>query len=86
LLERPPEQVPSGPVASPDRQHQIDAAIVRLLKKQKSLSHADLVQQLGAELCFGPSVSDVKQRVESLLQREYIGRDERDPNLYHYVS
>jgi cullin-4 len=86
LLERQPEQVPSAPVASPDRQHQIDAAIVRLLKKQKSLSHADLVQQLGAELCFGPSVSDVKQRVESLLQREYIGRDERDPNLYHYVS
>lgn len=85
-VERQTERVASPQAVTPDRQHQIDAAIVRVLKRHKNIQHAELLHQLNTELSFRPSLSDIKQRIESLIQREYIGRDERDPNLYRYIS
>ncbi len=86
LLERQAERVASPQAVTPDRQHQLDATIVRLLKRQKNIEHAELVQQLNRELSFRPALSDIKQRIESLIQREYIGRDEHNPNVYRYIS
>ena len=30
--------------------------------------------------------ADLKKRIESLIEREYIERDDEDANLYHYVA
>lgn len=60
---------------------QIDAAIVRVMKTRKSLSHKLLVQELLVQLKFPIQASDLKKRIESLIDREYLERDERSPNV-----
>lgn len=35
---------------------------------------------------FVPQVSVIKQRIASLVEQEYIRRDEEDMNLYIYVA
>lgn len=70
-----------------ERQYQIDACIVRTMKARKTLHHNNLVAELGRQLKF-PIVDQslIKKRIESLLDREYIKRDNADSAKYHYVS
>ncbi|KAI8802568.1 Cullin [Cladochytrium replicatum] len=69
-----------------DRQYQVDAAIVRIMKTRKTLSHRLLTAELFEQLKFPIKKEDLKKRVESLLDREYIERDKTDQSLYHYVA
>lgn len=102
-----------------DRQYQIDAAVVRIMKMRKTLSHNLLVLELYNQLkfpvkvtylklltlitCFlqtlvGPPSSsaselfsfpqpgDLKKRIESLIDRDYMERDKETANQYHYVA
>ena len=96
-----------------DRQYQIDAAVVRIMKMRKTLSHNLLVSELYNQLkfpvkvrtstrppsrcvCLSLSVSepglfplqpgDLKKRIESLIDRDYMERDKESPNQYHYVA
>lgn len=66
-----------------DRFHQIDAAIVRIMKMRKTLSHNLLLGELASQLRFPVSQTDVKKRVESLIDREYIQRCEHG---YEYLA
>ena len=68
------------------REHQCDAAIVRIMKTRKTLSHALLVSELLAQLKFPTKPSDLKKRIESLIEREYIERDREDPQKYNYLA
>ena len=68
------------------REHQCDAAIVRIMKTRKTLSHALLVSELLAQLKFPTKPSDLKKRIESLIEREYIERDRDDPQKYNYLA
>ncbi|DBA80768.1 hypothetical protein WJX77_001890 [Trebouxia sp. C0004] len=69
-----------------DRQYQIDAAIVRIMKTRKSLSHKLLVQELLIQLKFPIRAQDLKKRIESLIDREYLERDEQNPQVYNYLA
>lgn len=60
---------------------QIDAAIVRIMKTRKSLSHKLLVSELLTQLKFPMKQSDLKKRIESLIDREYLERDSDSPNV-----
>lgn len=60
---------------------QIDAAIVRIMKTRKSLSHRLLVQELMVQLKFPMRSPDLKKRIESLIDREYLARDPEDANV-----
>lgn len=62
---------------------QIDAAIVRVMKTRKTLSHKLLVQELLIQLKFPIRAQDLKKRIESLIDREYLERDEQNPNVSH---
>ena len=62
-----------------DRQYQIDAAIVRVMKTRKTLSHQLLVGELLAQIKFPAKPTDLKRRVESLIEREYLERDREQP-------
>lgn len=64
-----------------DRQYQIDAALVRIMKTRKSLSHKLLVAEALQQLKFPLKGSDLKKRIESLIDREYLARDAADPNV-----
>ncbi|KAG0174593.1 hypothetical protein DFQ28_005749 [Apophysomyces sp. BC1034] len=69
-----------------NRQHQLEAAIVRIMKAKKKLSHAELVKEIFAQLKFPLEASEIKKRIETLIDRDYLTRDEQDNSLYVYVS
>ncbi|CRK95544.1 CLUMA_CG009009, isoform A [Clunio marinus] len=119
-----------------DRQYQIDAAVVRIMKMRKTLSHNLLISELYKQLSFpvksngrisfygGPPLvhgqsegpwtdgrsmdsrkvhgqsegpwtvgnstpagpADLKKRIESLIDRDYMERDKDNQNQYNYVA
>lgn len=69
-----------------DRQHQIDAAIVRIMKTRKMLSHKLLMSELMTQLRFPVTAVDLKKRVESLIEREYMERASDDASVYCYLA
>lgn len=64
-----------------DRQYQIDAALVRIMKTRKTLSHKLLVAEALQQLKFPLKAADLKKRIESLIDREYLARDANDANV-----
>eukprot|EP00250_Pteridium_aquilinum_P020559 c24859_g8_i3 orf=217-2634(-) len=69
-----------------DRQYQIDAAIVRIMKTRKVLSHTLLITELFQQLKFPIKPADLKKRIESLIDREYLERDKSNPQIYNYLA
>ena len=70
-----------------DRQYQIDAAIVRVMKTRKCLGHNDLLAALLPLLGFGATPVIIKKRIESLIDREYLERTDTDGvHGYSYVA
>ncbi|CAI2343126.1 unnamed protein product [Caenorhabditis sp. 36 PRJEB53466] len=69
-----------------DRQYQIDAAVVRIMKARKELTHQELMNEVMAQLKFPLKAADVKVRIESLIERDYLSRDNDDASNYKYVA
>ncbi|KTG42698.1 hypothetical protein cypCar_00040267, partial [Cyprinus carpio] len=86
MKETVEEQVSTTERVFQDRQYQIDAALVRIMKMRKTLSHNLLVSELYNQLKFPVKPADLKKRIESLIDRDYMERDKENPNQYHYVA
>lgn len=86
LRETPEEQAQTNERVNQDRQHQIDAAAVRVMKTRKKLSHQLLVSEVLKQLRFSARSTDVKKRIESLIEREYLERDPHDHQSYRYLA
>jgi cullin-4 len=69
-----------------DRQYQIDAAIVRIMKTRKTLSHQLLISELMNQIKFPAKPTDLKKRIESLIDREYLERDRNNAQIYNYLA
>ncbi len=69
-----------------DRQYIIDAAIVRIMKMRKTSSHNLLLSELYQQLKFPVKPPDLKKRIESLIDRDYMERDKDNANQYNYVA
>ncbi len=69
-----------------DRQYLVDAVVVRTMKTRKILSHNDLISELTNQLKFPVSKTDLKKRIESLIEREYLERNRDDPSVYNYLA
>ena len=64
----------------------IDAAIVRIMKSRKVLSHVHLISEILQHLSFFiPDPKQIKQRIEMLIEKEYLRRDITDNKSYHYM-
>lgn len=71
-----------------DRRHAIEAAIVRVMKQQKTMDHQMLVMEV-SKLCnpvFKPEPRAIKARIEELITREYLARSERNNSSYEYLA
>eukprot|EP00698_Gefionella_okellyi_P001478 TRINITY_DN11411_c0_g1_i1.p1 TRINITY_DN11411_c0_g1~~TRINITY_DN11411_c0_g1_i1.p1 ORF type:complete len:781 (+),score=118.98 TRINITY_DN11411_c0_g1_i1:69-2411(+) len=82
------EQSAASSTVETNRRYQIDAVIVRTMKGRKMLQHATLMAEVTAVLLrfFKPDPREVKKRIESLIEREFLERDKHDPTLYMYIA
>ena len=64
----------------------VDAVVVRIMKMRKTLKHSQLIGEVMSQLKFAMKPSDLKMRVESLIDRDYLERDSADVQTYKYVA
>lgn len=69
-----------------ERQYQIDAALVRIMKTRQTLKHTQLMAETLQALRFPAKPTDIKKRIESLIERDYIDREEDDPTTLMYLA
>jgi len=69
-----------------DRQYAIDAAVVRIMKSRKQLTHSLLIAEVVNQLKFPAKISEIKKRIASLIEREYMERDKDNSAVYNYVA
>jgi len=81
-----------SPDVDQDRVFKLKAAIVRIMKARKTLSHTDLVQETIGQVnrWFQPKVPMIKKTIESLIEQEYLRRAKdstgQDLKTYEYVA
>jgi len=86
IRETKQENVQTNEHIFQDRQYAIDAAIVRILKARKQLGHTMLISEIFSQLKFPAKPADIKKRIESLINRDYLERDEENTQIYKYVA
>mmetsp|Transcript_10856 Transcript_10856/g.33497 ORF Transcript_10856/g.33497 Transcript_10856/m.33497 type:complete len:745 (-) Transcript_10856:58-2292(-) len=70
-----------------DRTVAIEAAVVRIMKARKTLSHQSLLAEVLSQLAFfRPNPKVIKRRIEALIDREYLERDPDVANSYRYLA
>ncbi|KAI6655075.1 Cullin-4B-like [Oopsacas minuta] len=69
-----------------DRNMQMDAGIMRIMKTRKKLNHSNLLRELSEQSNFPIRQADFKKRIENLIEHDYIKRNEDEPNLYEYLA
>lgn len=69
-----------------DRNFECQAAIVRILKSKKTISHQQLVSEtISATMSRGVlAVSDIKKNIDRLIEKDYMEREEG--NMYSYIA
>lgn len=70
------------------RKIEVNAAIVRIMKSRQVINHNDLIVELVKQLSnrFQPPIILIKQRIEDLIEKEYLKRDDDDKSVYHYIA
>jgi cullin-4 len=71
-----------------DRKHYLDAAIVRVMKARKQLTYEQIKTETieSVRRHFIPDVLNIKQRIDGLVEQEYLRRDDDDRNMFFYVA
>jgi hypothetical protein len=86
MKETAQERSETHEAVSKDRLYLIDAAVVRIMKARKTIDHRDLMGEVMTQLKFPSSSADIKKRVESLIEREYMERVEGNRSRYNYLA
>jgi cullin 3 len=70
------------------RKHSTEACIVRIMKARKVADHNNLIAEVTQQLStkFAPDLVMIKSRIESLIERDYLERDEHDRKMYKYLA
>ena len=69
-----------------DRQYAVDALIVRIMKSRKTLTHNQLMADVFTQIAFPVKPADIKKRIATLIEREYMERDKDNAAVYNYVA
>lgn len=86
MKETSEERTKTHAAVSKDRLYFIDAAVVRIMKARKTIDHRALIGEVLAQLKFPAQSADIKKRIESLIEREYMERLENDRSKYKYLA
>mmetsp|Transcript_20563 Transcript_20563/g.51142 ORF Transcript_20563/g.51142 Transcript_20563/m.51142 type:complete len:879 (-) Transcript_20563:48-2684(-) len=86
MKETKEEREKTVKAVSRDRQYLIDAVLVRIMKARKTILHQQLIPQVLEQLKIPAQPSDLKKRIETLIEREYFERDQNDRNRYNYLA
>ncbi len=83
-----PERAETRMRVDEDRKHEMEAALVRIMKARRQLTHAALVAEAVTQLRprFAATPAQLKKRIEYLIERDYLQRDPHDENSYLYVA
>lgn len=86
--ESEPERKETRAKVDEDRKHEIEAAIVRVMKARKQMNHSALVAEVTEQLKsrFLPSPVIIKKRIEGLIERDYLARTPDDRKMYTYIA
>lgn len=69
-----------------ERRFILDSVIVRIAKGRKTIKHPELISEVLRQVThFKPQPPMIKAQIESLIQREFLTRDEKDKSLYIYL-
>lgn len=90
ITHKKKEAVDQKPNVDPDieieRRNIIDAVVVRIMKARKTEKHNQLLEDVMKQITiFMPQPQMIKQRIESLIEREYLKRDDADRSKYIYL-
>ena len=71
-----------------DRRYTIEASIIKVMKARRKIEHVNLVSESSRLLAqkFNPEPAQIKLRIESLIERGYIERDENDKRIFKYIA
>lgn len=71
-----------------DRKPLIEAAIVRVMKANRIMEHNKLIVEVTNQVMsrFQPNPQDIKRRIESLVEREFLERKEDQREFYQYIA
>lgn len=71
-----------------DRKMYLDAAIVRIMKANKTMTYEKIKTATidAVKSHFAPQVELIKQRVDYLVEAEYLERDRAERNKFRYVA
>nr|XP_017236635.1 PREDICTED: cullin-3A [Daucus carota subsp. sativus] len=86
--ESEPEKQETRQRVEEDRKPQIEAAIVRIMKSRRVLDHNNIITEVTKQLQsrFLANPGEIKKRIESLIEREFLERDGTDRHLYRYLA
>ncbi|KAL6190048.1 hypothetical protein ACLB2K_036449 [Fragaria x ananassa] len=86
--ESEPEKQETRQRVEEDRKPQIEAAIVRIMKSRRTLDHNNVISEVTKQLQsrFLANPTEIKKRIESLIEREFLERDVTDRKLYRYLA
>ncbi|KAJ3054970.1 Cullin-2 [Rhizophlyctis rosea] len=87
-MDTPQETDATRKAIDDDRKLYIQAAIVRVMKSRKELSHTHLMQEVidQSKSRFAPSVAMIKKCIEQLIEKQYLDRSEQHRDRYVYIS
>jgi len=88
LKETPQEQSETHEAVKRDRQFEVQATIVRIMKSRKKIRHAELVAQVIEQTKNRGTLdmADIKKNIDKLIEKDYMEREEGSRDVYNYVA